>query len=432
MSDQVFTSEPQPVEAPMSDSSETHNNEGESTSRKRGGGARSTAGRLRSRVNSLGEGLRSKVVFSEDMTNKILANTAMFTEAFQPQTLYERVMVGEMARARAKLDHAGRLILEDVDRRLDRVLNFWDDDQKTSAIKLSTRLAKDPARVANALEQTKQGAELCLQFWGELAGVLEDGEWDEHQFRLSYDLLGVRIELRAGSTRVPPAGDKAGLAALAAREIARLRQLKADVLDDLDITNQEYAVAGLPIALDATTKGLQRDEKRLRREYDKAHAELLRAQAARVFLAQEERRRATEELLQGRRIDEVVDSSGDVITEVNIMAPEVTVPPRSPAARTAAADSEDEGAAFASVAAAMVEAMATTSGEEDEESDTLSEPASLDERIAIAAASIAMPSLILASALTPAQRGNRRERKAREKRLRQTLQTAAHKTAMPR
>ena len=423
MSDQVFSAEPQPEEAPMSDASEAPVSEGESTSRKRGGGAQSVSGRLRCRANSLREGLRSKVVFSEDTTKKILETTSMLTEAFKPQTFYEHAQVGAMAVARAKLDHCGKLILEDVDRRLDRVLNFWDDDLKTAAIKLSTRLAKDPARVANALVKTKQGAELCIEYWLELASVLENqGDWDDKQRRLVFDLLGIRIELRAGSRRVPPVGDKAGLAALAAREIARLRQLKADVLDDLDVANQEYAVAGLPIALDETSKGLRRDEKRLGREYDKAHAELLRAQAERVVLAQEERRRATEELLQGQRLDEVVDSGGDGIAAVKTTAPEVTVPTRSPDPRTAAPDSEDQGAAFASVAAAMVEAMAITSGEDedDDESDILSEPASLDERIAIAAASITMPSAQRGE--PPRAKGTRKSGSARRFRKRHTRQ----------
>ena len=91
-----------------------------SATRKRGGGNQSSRGRDRSRANSLKDGLRSKVVFTQDMTNAILEKTSILTEEFKPETPYERMIIGEMAIARAKLEHASRLIIEDIDRPLFR------------------------------------------------------------------------------------------------------------------------------------------------------------------------------------------------------------------------------------------------------------------------------------------------------------------------
>ena len=253
-----------------------------SATRKRGGGPQSIFGRERSRANSLKEGLNSKVVFTQEMTNAILEKTNILTEEFKPETPYERMIIGEMAIARAKLEHASRLIIEDIDRPLFRALNFWEYDQKTNAIKMRTRLAKHPERIANALAGSKAGADLCIGYWSELAAILDStGDWNEQQRRLAFDLLGICIELRSGSTRVPPVGDKAGLAAVAAGEIARLRQAKGDLLDDLDISSQADAAAGRPLEDDAKTKSLQRKEKGdSRRDFYQARDELLRSRAA--------------------------------------------------------------------------------------------------------------------------------------------------------
>ena len=46
-----------------------------SATRKRGGGNQSSRGRDRSRANSLKDGLRSKVVFTQDMTNAALSHS---------------------------------------------------------------------------------------------------------------------------------------------------------------------------------------------------------------------------------------------------------------------------------------------------------------------------------------------------------------------
>ena len=214
-------------------------------------------------------------------TNAILEKTSILTEEFKPETPYERMIIGEMAIARAKLDHASRLIIEDIDRPLFRALNFWEYDQKTNAIKMRTRLAKDPERIANALAGSKAGADLCIGYWSELAAILDStGDWNEQQRRLAFDLLGICIELRSGSTRVPPVSDKAGLAAVAAGEIARLRQAKGDLLDDLDISSQEDAAAGRPLEDDARTKNLKRQERGFRRDFYKARDELLRSREA--------------------------------------------------------------------------------------------------------------------------------------------------------
>ncbi len=398
------------------DGAEAPGTESGSATRKRGGGPQSIRGRERSRANSLKDGLRSKVVFTQDMTNAILEKTSILTEEFKPETPYERMMIGEMAIARAKLEHVSHLIIEDIDRPLFRALNFWQYDQKTNAIKMRTRLAKDPERIANALAGSKQGAELCIGYWSELAAILEStGDWTEQQRRLCFDLLGTSIELRVGSTQIPAAGDKAGLAAVAAREIARLRQAKDDLLDDLDISNQEEAAAGRPFEDDAKTKSLQRKERGFRRDFYQARDELLRSRAA---AAEAEKEREDQDDDFGLEPPHMFGPGCRSEMEI---APWLVEKRASAAAAESKAKNEAETAAVATIATVNVNVAEPTVA-----APTTS--AAVTTRLNLTPPTFNLsPSLLregtLASAMSASPPQSRRGRKAVEKRLR----LAAHR-----
>jgi hypothetical protein len=77
---------------------------------------------------------------------------------------------------------------------------------------------------------------------------------------------------------VPPAGDREGLAALATREVARLRTAIDQVLDRQDAQDRADTIAGFRLADDDETRCLRRYEAMARRDYNRAHADLLRAQ----------------------------------------------------------------------------------------------------------------------------------------------------------
>lgn len=172
-------------------------------------------------------------------------------------------------------------MLDDIDRVVERVLDYWEDDRRTWALNLAARLAADPARVAHKLALKKQGAEHMIGLWEGLAKALESQpDWDEEQRKLASDLLGVRPELRSAKAPLPPAGDTAALAALAAKEIERLRKDVEERLEQDNESAQFYTLAGMPVEPDALTKLLERYRKGFRNEYDRALAELLRVRGA--------------------------------------------------------------------------------------------------------------------------------------------------------
>ncbi|MEA2502149.1 MAG: hypothetical protein QOD01_2260, partial [Actinomycetota bacterium] len=148
---------------------------------------------------------------------------------------YEEWLVGQMALASARLDRCAELAIADLRRTVDRALLCWEEDRRKAVEDLGARLPRDPARVAQALGGSRQGADWLIERWEGLGEALgTNGGWDEAQRRLGFDLLGVAPELRNGSTRVPPEADAAALAALVEREAARLRGRRERSLDALD------------------------------------------------------------------------------------------------------------------------------------------------------------------------------------------------------
>jgi hypothetical protein len=105
------------------------------------------------------------------------------------------------------------------------------------------------------------------------------GGWDEAQRRLAFDLLGVPPELRDGSLKVPPENDAQALAGLVNAQIARLREELEESLIDLDEATQAMAAGGMPFEEDATTARQRKYEAASRRAFLWAHAELRRVRA---------------------------------------------------------------------------------------------------------------------------------------------------------
>jgi hypothetical protein len=204
-----------------------------------------------------------------------------------------------MALARVKLDRVEELLPANCDRVVERGLNFWEYDQKTLALNLAARLPKDPARFAHVLAGTKHGAALMIERWEGLAQIaVSCGGWDEAQRRMALNLLGIPIELQAGCTAIAPPGDQDSLVALATQQIERLRTRIDAVLDEQDAQDQADAIAGLLAADDADTKLLRTYERQARRDYDRAHFELLRVQAEAAAAAWEEAERQRQRQFQ--------------------------------------------------------------------------------------------------------------------------------------
>jgi hypothetical protein len=244
-----------------------------------GGGAASTSTGSGSRANAFDHGLRAKIVFSDEMAQAILERTKMLEEQFLPEGEYENSSIHDMAVARVKLDIAADLLVARADRVVNRARGFWDFDRRERALKLLRRLPKNPAYLAHKLAGTKQGALLMVERWEGLAQAAQGaGDWDDAQRQLAHDLLGTALELRTSTSALPPAGAGAALAALAARQIACLHTAIDQVLGSQDAQDRANTIAGFRLADDDETRCLRRYESMARRDYNRAHAELLQAQ----------------------------------------------------------------------------------------------------------------------------------------------------------
>jgi hypothetical protein len=253
---------------------------GQGPRKKRGGGVKTERGKQSSRCNSLKHSLCSKVVFSPDLAAAIIERTEILTEQFKPRNAYERMLIADMGIAKAKYDFANVLLVEDHFRCLDRAYFHWDADHEERAIDVSKHLERDCEKTVHTLARTKKGAELLVSYWEGLAEAAEtNGDWDDAQRQLAFNLLGVRPDLRSGSRRLPPSGDRAGMAALAAREIKMLRHRIANGLGDQYRADQGVAISGFFLDEDAQTRNLRRLANGFRNDFTRWHGMLLSARA---------------------------------------------------------------------------------------------------------------------------------------------------------
>jgi hypothetical protein len=244
---------------------------------RRGSASSSTGGG--SKANSFDHGLRAKVVFSDEMAQAILERTRMLERQFLPVGEYEQSLINDMAVARVKLDIAADLLVANADRVASRARDFWDFDQRERALKLLRRLPKNPAYLAHKLAGTRQGAQLMIEGWEGLShAALTAGDWDEAQRRLALDMLGTSLELRTSPAALPAAGDGAALAAVAASQVARLRTAIDEGLARQDTQDRADTIAGFRLADDDHSRLLRRYESLAQRDFNRAHAELVRAQ----------------------------------------------------------------------------------------------------------------------------------------------------------
>jgi hypothetical protein len=227
----------------------------------------------------------------------------------------------------------------DVARVKTRAALCWDSDRRAIAERVARKLAKTPEKVVPALERTKQGVLLLLESWTALhEALLTNGALDEAQHRLLYDLLGIALELRNGSRRVPAAQDGPALAALVTAQMDRLRSLLEESLNQLDEEHRVLALAGMPYAADAETQNLKRYETTARNKRDKAREEFRRARAECEQAEKQRRQRVFEEFearLAPSRIDELYRSEAAAAAraaaeaEAHARAPASAPPPPS-------------------------------------------------------------------------------------------------------
>jgi hypothetical protein len=248
-----------------------------------------------SRRNSTKSGMTATEVFPEPLQILIDQLLAELTDHYRPRPGIETRTVRELSINWAKLEYAHELRKLDVARVKTRAALCWDSDQRAIAERRARKLTTTPEKVVPALERTKQGVLLLLESWTALQdALLTNGALDEAQHRLVFDLLGIALELRNGSRRVPAAHDGPALAALVTAQMDRLRSLLDASLNQLDEEHRKLALAGMPYAGDAETQNLKRYETTARNKRDKAREEFRRARAEWEQAEQERRRRERE------------------------------------------------------------------------------------------------------------------------------------------
>src|SRR4051812_44898799 len=114
--------------------------------KKRGGGPQTPEGRDRSKRNSAKHGLAAESVFPEELALAIAARTDELTRQFAPKSPYETSLVGEIAKAMAKLDRCAQMTILDLQRTRDLANPAsWEAGRTTRAEALGKRLPKDPS-----------------------------------------------------------------------------------------------------------------------------------------------------------------------------------------------------------------------------------------------------------------------------------------------
>lgn len=372
--------------------------------RKRGGGPKSAAGKRKSRRNAIKSGLRSRILFPEELAAKIDQRAVEFERDFGPRPGFESFLVRDMAVASVRIERCAAQSIVDLQRVIDRAEVCWDADRRRMAVDLGAKLRLDPPRVAQALRSSREGADWMIARWEYLGATAQSGGgWDDDQRRLAHDLLGAPPELRTGNFWVPAKEDIDGLANLAAREIEGLRASQTEVLDALDEASRAMSMSAMPQTEDAETARLRRYEGRCRRDLTRALERLYRFRegtppakgARRPALMPDSARPMTAAAMsfQMRRPDVPIVFCGE---------PEAMIAAERPAEAVETAPAAPEVVEELPAATAAVEKAAVASG-------------------------VAVKRAPEASAGPCSPSTNRRERQAREKRLRKAARRAAAK-----
>jgi len=183
-------------------------------------------------------------------------------------------------------------------RKAERARLNWSGDREVETAQLAEGLAKRPDVVALKLRQSLHGASWLSRQLGVLAGLLERSASKENQASQEgafadgldeanrawcCDLLGLSYEERQGPTALDlPAGSTLKIrehqAAVIRAEIAALDQHAAEVLTDLDETDQTAAMLDRGPGVDSTIRLYNRYRKDAERSRAEALAELRQAQ----------------------------------------------------------------------------------------------------------------------------------------------------------
>jgi hypothetical protein len=204
------------------------------------------------------------------------AHKAALTARFVPTNTYESFLIGEISLSAAKIEYGEELLGVAQERAAERARTHWQFEARSRARQLCQRYSRDPARVTAALLKEPQGVAALLDFWDQLAGILQNtGTWTDGQRRMALEMIRVPHALREGSARVPEDADTETLAGIVAEQTALLGGL-LETLERIDADDQKLAAGGFPVVEDATTRRIKRGLAEARRDWRRAREELTR------------------------------------------------------------------------------------------------------------------------------------------------------------
>jgi hypothetical protein len=185
-------------------------------------------------------------------------------ERLRPDGEIECMIVHEIVRAGVQMDVCHDQLIEDHIRVHEKTDSDWHADRTREANRLGARIAADPLQVAGQLEESLHGVNWLLYNWRSLLDeATENGGLDEPQRQLAFDLLGVPVTLRRGTSKVPAGQDAEGLKALCEREIRRLEARIVLELEGRDKRARAKDQLGLPVvANDTATRRARSNESR--------------------------------------------------------------------------------------------------------------------------------------------------------------------------
>jgi hypothetical protein len=218
----------------------------------------------------LRDGCRARVVFPAEMRARIDERAARLNEKLAPDSELESMIVHEIARAGVQMDVSQEQLIEDEIRVSEKTDSDWHEERTREAGRLGARLAADPSQVKDQLEASLHGVNWLLDRWRSLSDeAIEMGGLDDPQRQLAFDLLGVPVTLRRGTSKVPAGDNVAGLKALCAREIKRLETRLVLELEGRDMRARAKAGLGLPMAASDTIT------RRIKSNFSRAHKRLV-------------------------------------------------------------------------------------------------------------------------------------------------------------
>jgi len=208
--------------------------------------------------------------FLEAWSAKVDEWTRRLEPWLQPRSELDRILIEQIARAMTALERHHSLLRIASGWAMEQAATWWDQGKQSQSAEVGARLAQDPERVVQTLEQTRHGTEYLLALWRMVAdSIAKNGGLDEAQRWYVHDLLGVPRARRDGTTAVPAGNDQRGLLDLVNYQIGRLQARQEEYLNEFDRTQRELALQLVALVVDSTTReiqsGIASEMKRLRR-----------------------------------------------------------------------------------------------------------------------------------------------------------------------